>query len=603
MADGPKVDHIVYVGSDDNYFSEIKKRYLDTYSQKNFEFLIISDQNDYSKIFVQMLGIENLTIGYLDFSLMPDQVTRLARLLKRESSFNSTVFVGLVDKEKQLIQANAIGISFSHVKCGEMSDVVYDPCYIAYAKSVKKPTYANAKFAREAEMFEHFRVSYITPEYIHVEGNMKLNKGEVIEVTSKIPQKILPSIKYIVRNSYTTDLYYDYRYSYDLDYVYVDKPELEEIDGDPKVTEMVNKEKVDEYNQNLKHTKKKLITWVADNIGGSLPKKTKIMLIDQQMLFFDENAKPFETYPYNIRCQTELEDLEILDVVKPHLIGFQYFEEEIEDDDDDDDDETVATVKPKKEEKDITKKNSIEQLTLLVKKIKTMESYNPFILVFNTTKFSSQSLQDSFQYKMILAHASPMELSQIVDFAHLYESRQEKKLEKAIQTKVLQLRKQDPKKYGRLTNSDFAEKKYYPKRTLPISHAKCSYDIILQSMTESECTFLAEEEFIGVQFSLKFPVNLKMSLVQDDGKLFVSQSKKNLYHALFHSIGEDEKKKIRQFVNEIFFTDLNNKRTKEKEEHEKRNKEAKEKKGNENENNDSLEEEDKSEVVDSTKTD
>ena len=554
---------IIYVGEDDSYYDDVKLRFKQQYDFKDYKFVKLDDSENYLKHFVQILKLEPIIV-FIDFTVKPKERTYLTRLLKREGSTKDIPTVALVEKREQLKECNSTRVDFAHIKCGEMSDIIYDPCYIAYTKSVKKPEFARAKFNKDVQMREDFRISYFSPTHMHVESDMFYSKGDILELNTEINKKIMPSNHFIVRAAYTSDLYYDYKFGYDLDYVFVDKPELEEVDGDEKVTEMVNQEKITEYKDNLRFSKKKVQAWVQDNLSDQ-DQKTKILIIDKNMQFITEQEKSLDEYNYIFRIKTELEELDELDKVRPSIIAFQFYEI-IEDEEDEEDEDGKKKPKKDKKKDEAPKANAIEQLTLLVKKIKTMQNYSPFIVVFNCVKFTSQSFQDSFQFPMILADRDLLNFDKLIEFAKVYEKKQKTKLESAIKTKVAQLKKQDPTKYRRLSVDDFKEKRFYPKSSSPLSFASCSYLIQLTSMTESDLTFTAEEEFIGDQFRLTFPVPMYFRIVPVDEKKFTVDQRRNLYVALIHSVGEEEKKKIRQFVNEIFFTELTLKREKEKEE-------------------------------------
>ena len=56
---------------------------------------------------------------------------------------------------------------------------------------------------------------------------------------------------------------------------------------------------------------------------------------------------------------------------------------------------------------------------------------------------------------------------------------------------------------------------------------------------------------------------MSITIVPIDGNNYEVDGDKKIYHCLIHSVGEDDKKKLRQFVNEIFFSDLNKKRSEE----------------------------------------
>ena len=67
----------------------------------------------------------------------------------------------------------------------------------------------------------------MTPDGIHAEGNLPLKDGEQIRVESEVPKDLVPSPNLILEKSGTSDLYYDFHYSYNFNFVFVDPPVLD----------------------------------------------------------------------------------------------------------------------------------------------------------------------------------------------------------------------------------------------------------------------------------------------------------------------------------------------------------------------------------------
>ena len=79
-------------------------------------------------------------------------------------------------------------------------------------------------------------------------------------------------------------------------------------------------------------------------------------------------------------------------------------------------------------------------------------------------------------------------------------------------------------------------------------------------MTESDLTFSSQFELDIGTYRLDFPVAMSIRIVPIGGNTYELDGDNRFYRALIHSVGEEDKKKIRQFVNEIFFSELNQKR-------------------------------------------
>lgn len=590
---------ILYIGDDTGYWSNIKQRYQDTYPVATLEFISFFDKDPlkYQNIFVNILEVQPDVI-YIDFSFSTKSQLRIAKLLKREPITQNIPVIGLVDSKDLLIQCRQAGVDFLHIKCGEQHDVVYDPYFIKWPKEVRKPDYAMARFSRDAEILEDFQISYITPTSIHVESNVSLTVGQQVELFTNIPKKVVPSNKFIVSKVETTDLYYSYTKAYDLDFVYVDKPDLaqnqdvagqnSEQQNNSKIAELMQKERIAEYTNELQIAKTKTKNWVLENIGNFIPKKTKILIIDRDMQIFEKESEPIDKYPFTLRFQTRLSsEMDEFMSFRPHIIAFQFYDgppkfEEKKVADKKKTSVTQAIADKDNKKKDVAKDSTVvdyervalEHLTNIIKNIRKQTNYNPFVVIFNSKRFNSKTLQESFKYQFILADSNALNLSHVIELARLYEKKHEDKLKVAIQQKLINLRKKDPMKYSRVRPSDFEEKRYYIEKGSRMGVVYYPYHIELQTMTESELTFLSDVELAMSSYKMKYPVEMFIRLVPVEGKNYVFQSGRFLYKALIHSADEDDKKRLRQLVNEVFFTSVNEKRAKEQEEFAKLNQSA-----------------------------
>ena len=560
---------LVYVGDDTSYWQEIEQRYRSTYPNTAFSFPTIwnDDPDNYHSLFINIMEIRPAVI-YLDLSQDMHKRFKLARIIKNEITLRKIPLIGLVDSKKSLKECRAAGIDLAHVKCGEYHDVIYDAYAMAYPSEVVKPNFALAKSEREIDLNADFRIGFVTENGIHVEGNIKLEKGQLVEVETEIPESVLPSNKFIVKEINDFDLYYDCDYTYDLDFVYVDKPELDQNDEDQQGAQMHYKEELADYANRLKMAKRKVKEWVYDRLDVSHGKNIKILIVDKELTIFKEERLSLDKNAFSVRSQTELSDnLDEIQKARPDLVVFQFMlpsEESLKS-------KKEAAEGEEAEEQESEEENqSLNQLTELVKKVKSIEGYNPFFLVFQCKKYSSKSFQDSFKYPFILANTAPLTFSQIEELANVFQRKQQKRREEAIAAKIAQLKRRDPVKYRRLTSDDFEEKRYYVKKNNDLSHGSTKYSITLQTISESEITFLTDQELKMETYRLTFPVEMSVFLIPDGGHNFTMVGGLRLYKGLIHSINEFDKKELRKYVNGIFFSSVNEKRAKEKEEFEKK---------------------------------
>lgn len=608
-----KGDVVCYVGTDSGYFHNIITRFKSNYEQKKWEFPVIAPKktDGYETLFLKVLEL-NPKILYIDFSSEKERSISLAENLSRDPKFKRIPIIGLVDKKEDTRKCLGAGVDFIYVKGGEFYDLVYSAMTMAFPKIVKKPQFAKAKVKEEADLFDDFRVGYIAPTYLHVEGNFDLQEGTQVHFNNEIPLTNVPSQTFIVKNKSTNNLYYDFNYSYDLDFNFVDKPsaevneddiidpaELEGLDALEKEKVRVRaikehkqrqREEAADYENAIKRSQKKHKEWVIDRMSSSSEKKTKLLIVDKSMRVFEQvdPEKPFSSMPFSIRCQTTLSaSLGEVDRQRPAIIAYQFMgdisteedevfklavqrkadieaEKDYTSHEDNDVEKRISEIADELKEKENEEINFVSRL---VSQIKAIQNYNPIIVLFRCYFKSSKALQESFQYPMIVTHQDNLRLEVCLNLAGIYEERQKEKFNKLIKAKVEQLKSKNPQKYRNLTEEDFKEKKYFIKKSNSLSFGSLKMKVLINSISESEVVFRSDIELPMKTYRMDFPLPLSIHLVPvEDGKDFLKDKSEYVYKGLIHSISETDKKGLRQYVNEIFFEPVNEKRKKEQDE-------------------------------------
>jgi hypothetical protein len=579
---------VIYCGMDKGYFQTLSLRFQSTYAHLDFTVQMISQTKDgYLPLLSKIIQIDPVIV-YIDFSSDTKTSLKLSRQLNRLSTFSEIPVVGLVDDTSNLKDCWASGVNLTHVKCGEVHDVVYHPMIIGMPDKVKKPTFARGKFKNpiEADLINDFRIGFITPDYIHAEGDFPHRKGDIVELATTLPNDIIPSKKFSVNEVTNNDLYYDFEFAYNLGITFVDEPEHNDDELDKamaledakakdnllKQIEHNKKAKVEEYQNQLRVCKKKHKAWVTDKLTFSKPKKTKILIIDKEMGFLKSVKGTLDQHPYTIRLQTVLtEDIRSLKRIFPHIIAMNFISNSFYDSFNNPNLTEIEKEALGEELKD-RETNSLNQVGRLVKRIKATENYTPFVIIFNCKNYSSKALQDTYEYPLIMCHDGEMDLDFILKMAELFEKKQDEKYTKKVEEKILKLRKEDPQKYGRLTKDDFEEKRYFISKNDELSFVSSRSQIELVSISESDLTFACEEELDISSYRLEIPINCSITIIPVDGKIYVKDGTKFIYRALIHSLGELDKKELRRYVNDTFFEDINEKREQELEEFQNLNK-------------------------------
>jgi len=587
MADAPKPPKkercIIYIGDDDSYWDVIAARFKNVYEAQKFKCINFYKNNrekvSYQDIF---LGIIDTMpeILYIDLSQNLDFHMRLAQMVARDNSTKNIPVVGLVDSKALLKDCLSAKLSFIHVKCGEIFDVVFDPMRLGFPREVKMPEFAKAKCSHEVEIYDDFRIGYIAPTMLHAEANFFCEEGEDVELFTEISKIMLPSRNFVAKTRSGQNLFYEYRFAYDFEFKFVDEkidePAEEAADENLKnlkKQDLAAKHKQAVHQDEVAHVKKKVKLWVLGNVDDTSQKKTKILAIDRRLRILRSAEKPLDQYPFAIRCQSFLsEKMEELDTIRPNLIAFHLDEFREEDHEELND--------AKKEEYKQRESQSLATLSQIITCCKEKDKYNPFILLFNCSKYTSKSFQDSYKYPLILVNKEPISLHLVLDMANVYEEKQEKKIEDLIKNKIATLKKENPQKYGRLNAGDFKESRYYIKKSNPLSHAYRTHAIKIIEISESEMVFETTAELVRGSYRLSDPTDMSIAIIpdKDKGTLFTDTRGTKTYQALVHAMGENNKKKLRQFVNEIFFSPLNEKRREEFEKFTQKNQAAYEKK-------------------------
>ena len=299
--------------------------------------------------------------------------------------------------------------------------------------------------------------------------------------------------------------------------------------------------------------------WVLSMQDSKDAKTTKILIIDEELGFLKTEKRKLDSFNFTIRLQTQLEEnFYQIEKLKPQIIVFSIPEFDFTDMEDLSEEEKISEIK--KVEIKLT-----GFFSKLVDKTKSIEDYTPFIIIFNCLTLSSKSFQDSFRYELIIANKDKVNLDLVMQMAELFEKKQKSTLHANIDQKILELRKQDPAKYGRLTREDFIDSRYYVGKSHKLSRGSFHHEVELKAISESEVYFSIGKDLELEKYYLETPFKMVVTLVPQEGKKAISDKGAYLYKGLIHSIGENEKKKLRQFVNEIYTKHKKEERKKEEE--------------------------------------
>jgi len=569
---------VTYIGTDLSFWGDIVDRSQHLYDETagiKYEHLGDVKKDDYRVIFSKILkALPNII--YVDFSEGTADLCELVIRISDEPLFRNIAVVGLIGEKKSERDSRFahIGLTSIHVKCAEMNDCLFLPYSKVFPGLVKIPAYARARFQQDCDVGINMRIVYITKDHLHIENNVEWNEGDRIVLETKIPARILPSKRFTVIKRYISNLQFRYKYAYDIKPQFLDPPEFSEEQGDYD-----RKVKLSEYQADLEKAQREFKSWVFDKSDLYKGNQTKVLIIDSRQDAFDAGFKKLVDYPYTFYCQTHLSrELEEIPRHRPNLIAVHLDDEFIKGEEKESDKDSLKKNEPHKNSKkdDDVIINDVELVTEIIKKMKTLTSYEPAVVLFNSAKYSSKACQDNFKYNFVMSNSGKLNLDLIADFAEMYEKKKTNAFNKAVDAKIQLLKKKEPGKYRKLSMADFIETKYFLRHDNPCSNAVWMSKITVESMTESEVVFVSKVPLEDRVYCMDFPQKLFVSLVpvNKDGRMYEKRGERAMYRAITSYVDEVEKRKLRQFVNGVFFSDLNRRREQEDEQYRKRHEAA-----------------------------
>lgn len=495
-----------YFGDDEAYYKTLLTEFAKHSKLKiEFKHVFESDEKKIQSLFLKTYQDRPACI-FIDFSTHTLDYLHLARILIRTPSDFKVTIVGLVDylsPPDVLIESIATGVDITHIKSNECFDVVYDVSLLLNPDVYLQHGFAQAVLEQEEWVGGiPIKIGRINNEGIHFETDQNLQIGDKIKIKSFWSDKKMISQETIVKDVSTKNLFYHFKYAIDAEFLFVD-----EFVAPKGMGEEIIIERKYQRDKLIIHHKALLSEWIDDNIKKSYEKKAKLLVIDGQFNFYDDQQRT-DTHPFTIRCVSFLEDINReLDRLDPQVIAF-----------------SIDKIS------DPLKKNTTDKLIELIKisKEKYQESA-PFIVVFNCEE-GSKKLRQEFGYPHLMCVKEELSVDLLVRMAETYE----KKLAQTLQ-KIKRPSKEEKKVFLKKTNIASLGEIMIPLTVIKASES----DITIQSATP-----LAT----GLNIHLQTPVNIFLNIRPIKGPEKIPH-----YLGLIHALSELEKKDLRRYVNSIFF--------------------------------------------------
>ena len=513
---------IRYIGKDFGYWQRIQRYFVAEYKDLAPEFSEVDLKNSINpkEQFVEIFRDE-IKILYVDFSTNFNECLQLCKLLGRNNETRLMAVVGLFPqdfKEIDLVKSVNASVRINHIKSAELHDVIYDPVTLIDVNLAVTPQFVRSKGELEKFKFKlPLRIGYIGENYFHVETNSFIKEGAIVDIDNHPLMDIMPSTKVFVKKFYDSNLYFNRRFAYDLEFIYIDNDYFaasnkswllyKEIKENPQILEDMKGahkiavlEDLEQRKKMFSVIKSQIDEWLKERKKDQVEKKLKILVVDDSLEIFRECDRPVEEFPYSLYLQTVLTgDLYQIKRILPHLIVFNLDHE----------------------------RNDIEMLKKIIGKTRSLKDFEPYILVFNS-ELSSRELQSLTHYKNLLGFSKNVHLEEITKMAKVLDSKKE------------------------ITKS---ETRVFPKLKDHQSVMFLRKNVKVLAMTESVLYFESKLEIpMWTVFIVDAPVKMLVTVVphKDDGEF---RTEKNVYRSIINGVGEEEKAQIRRLINLSFKED------------------------------------------------
>ncbi|WP_412470578.1 hypothetical protein [Halobacteriovorax sp. RT-2-4] len=540
---------IAYLGQDLGYWDDLKKVYAKTYpdEEKSFHHFSYNEKN----INLCIYDLFELAPSIIYIDIKKEEVFghNLGMILKRIHFFRSIPVVAIVSNLDEVKKLISIHFDFVFVKGIEVHDVVHHPYKLRYPSEAVSSEFALAKLTAPIKLKEIARVGFYGLSTMHIESNNIAQEGKLVEVEHSLEKNLMATNYFIARKHGFDNIYYGANGWSELEYLFVDPAKREDGSFSFNVEDLSE----DELNKKLK-IGKTFKSWVNDNSSYGSQKRTKLFMVDPQLHYFKQSEKLIDTYDFVFRINEKFDqDYTYVGRLNPDIIVYCYpdfiSDVEMEDAKDNQDVEQMANVAQNLEE---FHKRQDEILKDAISNIKKISDNNPYFIVINCDRYDSKAFQERFNYQFALVNPTMIGMNVLSQMVHQLEERRLVKEEQELNTKIAALRKKDPIKYAKLNKSYFDPPKYFISKKSPLSHALIIRDAKLIEISESICFFSLDQELVLGNYYLTHPFNFAVKIIPQDGNVFIKDGNTYKYKGLIHAIGEKEKMRLRQFVNDIY---------------------------------------------------
>lgn len=516
---------VLYIGEDSSYFADLEAKFKELYTNSTavFSEVMAHDESSIQSLILEIRRLRPKLI-FIDYSTHTNAMLHITRVWLRQNFHGRIEFIGLVDyaQGRTLVKKAVLtSLKCVHVKSTEFEAICFDIQVLAFPEQVEAHGFATAKLNEPYKVYVPCKITTIGQKNIRVESNLDLSSSKEHNLQNfLLDEGLLPQSLVKLDDQQVENLYYNFKYAQFFSPLLQVEVKRTDDMSDEKLQELEirNKEIADSAQM-------RILKWIENNKSSSTPKFIKTLVIDKSDSMFDDRPMS-DSYGCVFRTQAYLREIkqELLSI-KPHIIVFQL--------------EKVSEEELKANE-DIA--YTFNTGSILLKIIQVIQNkganYRPYIIAFNTVDKSTEVLQKTFNYQNIIGVHEPIQVDLVVKMCDLLRAKVEPELlEQHRQNLEVILGKNDSKTYAEIES-----------------------EITVKALSETDIYFDSSEPLAtGTVFRTKINEDFFVTVMPMPA--FASQEAE--YFGLIHGIGEKEKPAIRQFINNIFFRELQEKKAEE----------------------------------------
>ena len=501
--------NVAYLGEDEPYLHKLSTQFKKIYPNLNITFFEKKVNNNVSafRSIADLVGLD-LDLIYIDYSLYSESYLKLAKFLKDQTTTRDIPLIGLSglnNTHEEFYSGLIAGFNVIYNKSIEVTDAVFHGMKLACPEKAKVQKVAlvdHIKFPLKALHF--FRIGYLTQDYIHVECNLKLEIGEEVFISGGIVDELKGNKFKVIRNN-KENFYYNFKFSYDLEFVH---PNLEEVIEIEELESLSEEEKAKKINKLETKLKKEREEWLKNKIKVSVGKRIKVIFFDEDLKILRQTKKEIDNFPYSLRVHQFMDNEgQVIKEVMPSIIVF--------------------CKKKSSTLGDGFLPNNLTGFQRLIELVKKSKGFSPFIIIFNEEEDLSVLKQD-LNYDRILPIKKDFSLQLTLEIIKSFEEKE-----------------------GRLLTHDpslsFAkkEKRYYLDKNDLRSIVKSEHPIEIYSMSETFFSLMAPSSILEkTVIKIEDPFEMGLTLIGKD-----SEDKSSM--ALVNGISSKNMAELRQLINRM----------------------------------------------------